>query len=72
MNPSNFSNSSDWERLPDWIGCANGCACAPAKGRDICIVCVVASEGRCKRVEPLGLARAEQQAFSFAANGGER
>jgi hypothetical protein len=36
---------------PDWIGCANGCGCAPTKGRDICIVCVVAEEGRCKRVE---------------------
>lgn len=60
-----------WLDDPDWIGCANGCGCAPVKDRDICIVCVIASEGRCKRVEARWLARAEQVEFSFAV-GGER
>lgn len=38
------------------IPCANGCGCYAAKDRDICIVCVVASDGRCKREpeEPMG------------------
>lgn len=55
---SDLANDT-WIDDPDWVGCANGCACAPDRGRDLCWICVV-KEARCKRIEARGLAKAEQ------------